>query len=68
MLCNFSSEANGYNPNAGSTSDSAGNFYGTTLYGGTGNAGVVFKLDATGQETVLHSFTGGLDGANPYRG
>jgi len=25
----------------------------------------VFKLDATGKETVLYSFTGGADGGNP---
>ena len=30
-----------------------------------GGYGVVFSLDRTGKETVLHSFTGGLDGANP---
>jgi hypothetical protein len=28
-------------------------------------AGVVFKLDTHGRETVLHTFTGGADGANP---
>jgi uncharacterized repeat protein (TIGR03803 family) len=32
--------------------------------GGSG-CGVVFKLDPGGKETVLHSFTGGADGANP---
>ena len=26
--------------------------------------GTVFKLDTTGKETVLYSFTGGADGAN----
>jgi hypothetical protein len=26
---------------------------------------VVFKLDPTGKETVLHRFTGGADGADP---
>ncbi len=30
--------------------------------------GVVFKLDTTGQETVLYSFTGGADGGNPSSG
>ena len=25
----------------------------------------MFKLDSTGAETVLHSFTGGADGAEP---
>jgi uncharacterized repeat protein (TIGR03803 family) len=54
--------------------NSKGNIYGTTLFGGTyrncnGDAcGVVFKLDPSGKETVLHSFTGGADGAFPYAG
>ena len=44
--------------------DSAGNLYGTTSGGGAGS-GVVFKLDPTGNETVLYTFTGGADGAYP---
>jgi uncharacterized repeat protein (TIGR03803 family) len=38
-----------------------------SLYGGAG-AGVVFKLDPTGRETVLHAFADGADGAFPYAG
>lgn len=60
-------------------SDSAGNLYGTTISGGnkstscavqTGvpGCGVVFKLTPTGKYTVLHTFTGGEDGAFPYAG
>jgi hypothetical protein len=26
----------------------------------------VYKIDTTGQETVLHTFTGGADGSLPY--
>jgi uncharacterized repeat protein (TIGR03803 family) len=48
--------------------DSAGNLYGTTADGGTSDAGVVLKVDTAGNETVLHSFTGGTDGGNPYVG
>jgi uncharacterized repeat protein (TIGR03803 family) len=48
--------------------DSVGNLYGTTLNGGTTGNGTIFKVDATGQETVLYSFTGGTDGANPQAG
>jgi uncharacterized repeat protein (TIGR03803 family) len=44
---------------------SDGNFYGTTQYGGSGNAGTVFKVTPTGTESVLHSFAGGSDGALP---
>jgi uncharacterized repeat protein (TIGR03803 family) len=58
----------GLNPNAGVISDSAGNLSGTTLIGGTAIAGVVFKVDTAGHETVLYSFTGGPDGGYPYAG
>jgi uncharacterized repeat protein (TIGR03803 family) len=48
----------GYAPAAGPVMDSAGNLYGTTLYGGSAGGGTVFKLDPSGKETVLYSFTG----------
>ena len=48
--------------------DSIGNLYGTTEGGGASGAGVVFKVDTSGNETVLHSFTGGADGGTPYAG
>ena len=47
--------------------DSAGNLYGTTQAGGASGAGIVYKLDKTG-ETVLYSFTGGADGGEPDEG
>ena len=68
VLYSFTGGADGANPNAGVIRDPAGNLYGTTSDGGTGRAGVVFKLDAAGQETVLYSFTDGADGGNPYAG
>jgi uncharacterized repeat protein (TIGR03803 family) len=46
--------------------DNAGNLYGTTSHcGTTANAGNVFKIDSAGNETILHTFTGGADGAVP---
>jgi uncharacterized repeat protein (TIGR03803 family) len=56
--------------------DGAGNFYGTTLFGGSGNpnlcsyggCGTVFKLSPEGVESVLYSFctqTNCADGADP---
>jgi uncharacterized repeat protein (TIGR03803 family) len=49
--------------------DTQGNLYGTTVQGGTsGCCGTVFKVNTTGKETVLYSFTGGADGAAPYSG
>ena len=46
-----------------------GNFYGTTIYGGTNEAGTVFRISPSGNETVLYSFGGyPTDGANPEAG
>jgi uncharacterized repeat protein (TIGR03803 family) len=68
VLYSFASGADGSLPVAGVIADTAGNLYGTTAYGGTSNLGTVFKLDKTGKETVLYSFTGGADGALPVAG
>lgn len=54
--------------------DPAGNFYGTTQYGGDLSCdapygcGTVFKLDPAGTETVLYSFKGAPDGMQPWAG
>ncbi len=48
--------------------DSRGNIYGTTMYGGDFGQGTVFMLDPSNNLTVLHSFTGGPDGAQPFAG
>jgi uncharacterized repeat protein (TIGR03803 family) len=42
--------------------------YGTTYAGGTQRGGTVFKLDLSGNETVLYNFTGGTDGGVPDAG
>jgi uncharacterized repeat protein (TIGR03803 family) len=65
VLYNFTGGADGCNPEAGVIRDSAGNLYGTTFYGGAAGAGVVFKVNTSGQESVLYSFTGGADGSYP---
>jgi uncharacterized repeat protein (TIGR03803 family) len=44
--------------------DAAGNLYGIAE-GGTGGAGVVYKLSLKGEETVLFSFQGGLHTDTP---
>jgi uncharacterized repeat protein (TIGR03803 family) len=67
-LYTFTGGADGSNPYAGVIGDSAGNLYGTTVIGGSAQAGAVYKLDMACHETVLHSFTGGLDGREPYAG
>lgn len=45
-----------------------GNFYGTTLTGGTNGVGSVFQITPAGTVTTLYSFTGGADGATPCAG
>jgi len=66
VLYSFTGGTDGASPYAGLILDAKGNLYGTTFYGGAYGAGTVFKLSKTGKETVLHSFTGGTDGKNPY--
>jgi uncharacterized repeat protein (TIGR03803 family) len=67
--------ADGAYPTASVVLDSSGNIYGTTLNGGPSGSncsysgcGVVFKLNTSGKETVLHAFTGGADGLSPAAG
>jgi len=68
MLHTFSVGQNGGEPSANLLSDSSGNLFGTTALGGAYGYGTVFELDTTGKETVLYSFAGGKDGANPVAG
>lgn len=69
VLYAFAGEADGGYPYAGLIRDAKGNLYGTTYYDGASGLGTVFKLDNTGKERVLYSFTGiGGDGANPFGG
>jgi hypothetical protein len=58
----------GTSPVSGLVPDSAGNLYGTTVYGGSNGYGVIFVLqDSKGKwkESVVHDFAGTLDGGQP---
>ncbi|MGA9639776.1 MAG: choice-of-anchor tandem repeat GloVer-containing protein, partial [Terriglobales bacterium] len=75
VLYSFAGTPDGFSPVANVVRDAQGNLYGTTFDGGNSgcgawnSCGTVFKLDTTGNETVLHRFTGlGGDGANPAAG
>jgi uncharacterized repeat protein (TIGR03803 family) len=78
VLHTFSGHADGSYPLSPLLLDSSGNLYGTTADGGDvhvcsgGGCGVAFELSPLSgggwKETVLHTFTGGLDGANPITG
>lgn len=58
----------GIHTNASLIVDAKGNLYGTSFQGGAFGYGIVFELDPAGNETILHSFSGGSDGAYPHTG
>jgi uncharacterized repeat protein (TIGR03803 family) len=65
VIYSFQGGADGAEPTAGMIPDTAGNLYGTTAGGGTAGLGTVFELANNGEESVLHTFLGGEDGAEP---
>ena len=73
-FCSQSGCTDGASPMAGLVQATDGDFYGTTLYGGTNGYGTVFKMTPSGTLTTLHSFCAKIvgnictDGANPYAG
>jgi uncharacterized repeat protein (TIGR03803 family) len=74
VLYAFTGGTDGGNPAAGLVRDKQGNLYGTTTVGGdlscvvsVYGCGVVFKLDTSGKETVLHAFSGS-NGDGEYPG
>ena len=68
VLYSFGGAPDGGYPYGPLIRDLEGNLYGTTITGGSFDHGMVFKLDAGGNNTALYSFTGGLDGAAPGSG
>jgi uncharacterized repeat protein (TIGR03803 family) len=57
--------ADGSVPYAGLLEASDGNFYGTTLLGGSAGFGTIFRITPQGALTILHSFLI-TDGSAPY--
>jgi len=72
ILHRFQAGLDGASPLAGLIAV-RGELYGTTYFGGTaapsshGN-GIVFEVNKSGQESVLHRFQGGTEGGNPAAG
>jgi hypothetical protein len=64
----FDAPDDGFQPQSGVRMNGAGALFGTTEFGGSSGAGIVYTLQppAAGQttwtETIIHSFSGGLDG------
>jgi uncharacterized repeat protein (TIGR03803 family) len=74
ILYSFTGAADGAYPYGGVIVDAAGNLYGITYQGGDlkgcglfHGCGVVYKVDPSGKQTVLHTFKGN-DGRQPYFG
>jgi len=71
LLFQFLGVPDGSLPSGGLLRDAQGNLYGTTQSGGLAacayntGCGTIFKLYASGHESVLYRFTGGVDGAYP---
>jgi uncharacterized repeat protein (TIGR03803 family) len=59
------SGGDGFLPYAGLVRDSKGNLYGATSRGGASDSGEVFEITSGGAYSILYSFGGNPDGANP---
>jgi len=68
VLYSFGAPPDAEFPTAGVVRDNAGNLYGTTIFGGAFGQGSVYRVNASGKETVLYNFTGGTDGGLPFAG
>jgi uncharacterized repeat protein (TIGR03803 family) len=78
ILHSFTGGADGRSPYSGVVFDSAGNLYGSAEWAGNLSdcqgfgCGVIYKLspnpDGSWRESLLHTFTGGDDGGEPWGG
>lgn len=66
------SSGDGQTPQGWLVMDSAGNLYGTTIFGGSRKLGTVYELSpssgGTWTEKIIHNFIGGSDGRSPEAG
>lgn len=63
-FCSQSNCTDGSNPSATPVQAANGNFYGTTVSGGSGCCGTIYEITPSGILTTLHSFHG-PDGVQP---
>jgi uncharacterized repeat protein (TIGR03803 family) len=69
VLYEFTGYSDGNTPSGNVARDSEGNLYGTSQPQPTPvGYGTIFELDGAGKFTVLHTFTGGEGGADPFAG
>jgi uncharacterized repeat protein (TIGR03803 family) len=69
VLYTFTGGADGGEPRSALVQGADANLYGTTSFGGAlaypSGYGTIFRIDGAGHLAVLHTFTGGMDGAMP---
>src|SRR5258706_9448350 len=61
-------DSNGAKPYAPLVQSTDGNLYGATLEGGANSQGAIFRTTPSGQVTLLVSFNGAGNGAQPHAG
>ncbi len=66
LLQSFAAGSGGHYPRTGLVQGSDGNFWGTTVDGGAGNLGTVFKISSAGALTTVASLSAGTDGFFPW--
>ena len=68
-LYSFKGGTDGYGPMSGLVLDPAGNLYGTmATANGCNCSGIVYKVDPSGNQTILYSFTDAVHGGFPSGG
>jgi uncharacterized repeat protein (TIGR03803 family) len=67
-LYSFTGGNDGGSPIPGLVQANDGNFYGTTYEAGADGYGTVFEITSSGALTTRYSFTGGIDGGDPWGG
>ena len=65
VLHAFAGSTDGVTPSSSVILDAAGSLYGVTSGGGASDQGLLYKIDAAGDYTVVFSFAGGADGGTP---
>ena len=68
VVHSFNGTTDGAYPISALTLDPTGSLFGTANQGGSGQEGTIFKLTNKGRFSVLHTFKGILQGANPAAG
>ena len=62
----WDTSADGAQPYGRPVQSADGSLYGTTKFGGAFSAGTIFRIDAAGTQTTVHSFGAIHEGVNPH--